>query len=411
MRSLCAALLLLISLPAAAQDLSALFQEGMEAVEQAVVAQDEDRRDALLDEAIATFREMLIADPGLVRVRLELARAFYLKGEDSLARRHFEAVLAGGVPQTVAANIHAFLAEMRARKRWSFNVGFALAPDTNIGAGSEERTILIPVFGQPLPFERDAEELTSSGVGVSVWGGAEYQVPLAERWRLRAGGDAAQREYSGSQFDQLYLSSHLGPRWLIDRNTEGSLLASARQRWIGTVPDSRDLGARLEVGRRLTPQVTAFVNASWHDRHYRTESERDGPVMDASLRGSWVVTPTVRADLSAGYGQARTKRERERNDSRWLGLGVSVVLPAGFTVGGGGDVRWTDFEDEWFPHTPPGEDRADRTWSVRISVHNRGFTVLGFSPAIVAVHEERVTNAQLYDYERTRGELRFVRQF
>ena len=412
MRSLlCAALLLLLPLPAAAQDISALFHEGMKAVEQAVVEQDEDRRDALLDEAIATFREMLVADPGLVRVRLELARAFFFKGEDSLARRHFEAVLAGGVPEPVAANIHAFLAEMRARRRWSINAGFALAPDSNIGAGSEERTIFIPVFGQPLPFERDAEELTSSGIGVSVWGGAEYQVPIGERLRLRAGGDAARREYSGSKFDQLFLGTHLGPRWLIDQNTEGSLLASARQRWIGTVPDNRELGARLEVGRRLTPRVTVFANASWHDRRYRMREHLDGPVMDAALRGSWVVTPTVRANLSVGYVQERPERERERNDSRWLGAGVTVALPLGFTVGGGGEMRWTDFDDEWFPHTPPGENRADRTRSVRLSVHNRAFTLMGFSPAIVAVHEERETNAQLYDYKRTRGELRFVRQF
>ena len=411
MRSLCAALLLLLPLPAAAQDISALFHEGMKAVEQAVVEQDEDRRDALLDEAIATFREMLVADPGLVRVRLELARAFFFKGEDSLARRHFEAVLAGGVPEPVAANIHAFLAEMRARRRWSINAGFALAPDSNIGAGSEERTIFIPVFGQPLPFERDAEELTSSGIGVSVWGGAEYQVPIGERLRLRAGGDAARREYSGSKFDQFFLGTHLGPRWLIDQNTEGSLMASARQRWIGTVPDNRELGARLEVGRRLTPRVTVFANASWHDRRYRMRDHLNGPVMDAALRGSYVVTPTVRANLSVGYAQERPERERERNDSRWLGAGVTVALPLGFTVGGGGEVRWTDFEDEWFPHTPPGENRADRTRSVRLSVHNRAFTLMGFSPAIVAVHEERETNAQLYDYKRTRGELRFVRQF
>ena len=273
------------------------------------------------------------------------------------------------------------------------------------------RTIYIPVFGQPLPFERDAEELTSSGIGVSVWGGAEYQVPIGERLRLRAGGDAARREYEGSQFDQLFLSTHLGPRWLIDQNTEGSLMASARQRWIGTVPDNRELGARLEVGRRLTPRVTVFANASWHDRRYRRREHLDGPVMDAALRGSWVVTPTVRANLSVGYAQERPERERERNDSRWLGAGVTVALPLGFTVGGGGEVRWTDFEDEWFPHTPPGENRADRTRSVRLSVHNRAFTLVGFSPAIVAVHEERETNAQLYDYKRTRGELRFVRQF
>ena len=391
---------------------NALFLYGVASLEASLrPGRPDEEREVLLDEAIAAFHFMLVQRPELVRVRLELARAFFLKGEDALAMRHFEAVLAGGVPDEVAANVNRFLDEIRSRGRWSFNVGFALAPDSNIGAGSEERTIYIPIFGQPLPFERDAEELTSSGVGVSVWGGAEYQVPIGERLRLRAGGDAARREYSGSQFDQLFLSTHLGPRWLIDRNTEGSLMASARQRWIGTVPDNRELGARLEVARRLTPRVTAFANASWHDRRYRMQTWLDGPVWDASLRGSWVVTPTVRAELSAGYAREEPERKRARNASRWLGAGVTVALPLGFSVGGGGEVRWTDFEDAWFPNTPVGEDREDRTQSVRLSVYNRGVTVFGFSPAIVAVHEERDTNAQLYDYKRTRGELRFVRQF
>ncbi len=372
---------------------------------------EEEDREALLDGAIAAFHEMLIDQPGLVRVHLELGRAFFLKREDDLARRHFEWVLAGNPPQPVVVNVGNFLAAIQARRRWSFNIGASIAPDTNIGAGSEERTIYVPVFGQLLPFERNAEELTTSGIGVSVWGGAEYQVPIAERWRLRAGGAAARREYSGSEFDQLYLATHLGPRWFIDTKTEGSLLASARQQWTGTAPDNRALGARLEVGHRLSPRVTAFARVSWHDRRYRTGSFRDGPIMDASLRGSWVVTPTVRATLSAGYARERSERERERNRSRWMGAGVEVILPLGFTVGGGGEVRWTDFEDEWFPHTPPGEDRADRTRSLRLSVHNRAVTLMGFSPELVAVHEERETNAQLYDYQRTHGELRFVRQF
>ena len=393
-------------------DGNALFLYGLASLEASQrPGRADDEREILLNEAIGAFHLMLVEAPGLVRVRLELARAFFLKGEDGLARRHFEAVLAGGVPEAVAANVNRFLDEIRGRGRWSYHVGAALAPDTNIGSGSDVRTIYIPVFGQPLPFQRDAAQLTTSGIGVSLWGGAEYQVPLAERWRLRAGGQAARREYEGSQFDQLYLGTHLGPRWLVDENTEGSLLASARQRWIGTVPDNREFGARLEVGRRITPRVTAFANASWHDRSYRTQSHLDGPVWDASLRGSWVVTPTVRADLSAGYGRERPESLRERSRSRWLGAGVTVILPLGFTVGGGGEVRWTDFEDEWFPHTPPGEDRADRTQSAHLSVHNRAFTLMGFSPELVAVHEERDTNAQLYDYQRTRGELRFVRQF
>ena len=367
----------------------------------------DDVRDRLLDDAIAAFRTMLFNDPGLIRVRLELARAFFLKGEDELAQRHFEAVLAGGVPAPVAANVQEILGEIRVRERWRFNLGFALAPDSNIGASSDERTIYI--FN--LPFRRNQPELTTSGIGVSVWGGAEYQVPIDDSLRLRAGGEAARREYAGSQFDRLFLGTHLGPRWLVDGETEVSLLASARQNWTGTAPDNRELGARFEVGHRVSQSVTAFVQASWHARRYRTGTALNGPVMDASLRGAWTVSPTVRTNLTLGYGRERPQRTRARNDSRWLGAGVSVILPLGFTVGGGGDVRWTDYGPGWAPFVPDGGARADRTHSLRASVHHRAFTVMGFSPELVVVREERATNAQAHDYERTRGELRFVQQF
>ena len=69
----------------------------------------EEDREALLDGAIAAFRSILIHEPGLVRVRLELGLAFFLKEEDDLARDHFERVLAGGPPAPVIANVTAVL--------------------------------------------------------------------------------------------------------------------------------------------------------------------------------------------------------------------------------------------------------------------------------------------------------------
>ena len=368
----------------------------------------EEERGALLDEAIGAFHAMLVQAPGLVRVRLELARAFYLKGEYELARGHFEQVLAGGVPEAVAANVQRFLGEIRGRGQWSFNLGAALAPDSNIGSTSEERTIYI--FN--LPFRRDADELTTSGIGASVWGGAEYRVASSGgRLWLRAGGEFARREYERSEFDQFFLSGHLGPRFLVDGRTELSVLGSARQRWLGTVADHSALGGRLEAGRRLSQRVTVSGQASWHGRRYRTRTHLDGPVWDTALRGAWVVTPTLRAELSGGYGRERPRSMRERNRSRWLGAGVSVLLPLGFTVGGGGEYRRVDYGEGWGYLVPDGGAREDRTWNVRASVHNRAFTLAGFSPQLVAVHEERTSNAQAHDYERTRGELRFVRQF
>ena len=385
-----------------------LFHFGLAAVgasQQAGIG--EARRDALLDEAIASFRAMLVDRPDLVRVRLELARAFFLKGEDSLARRHFERVLAGGVPETVAGNVRMFLLQLRARRRWDMHMGAAIAPDSNIGSGSDERTIYI--YG--LPFQRDAAELTSSGVGLVLWGGGEYHYPLDDRTRLRAGGNLLRREHGGSQFDEASAAVHLGPRILLDGRTEASVLATASQRWAGTVKDFHGLGGRIEASRRLSRSVSASGRLSWEDRHYRTRTSLDGDALDLSLGAGWVVAPTVRLDLSAGYGRERPERERERHERYRVGVGVSVALPRGFTVSGGGEYRWTNYEPGWFPHVEDNGAREDRTWSARASVYNRGFTLYGFSPEVGVVHEVRDTNAQLYDYERTSGELRFVRQF
>ncbi|MCY3641585.1 MAG: hypothetical protein OXH37_11285, partial [Gammaproteobacteria bacterium] len=60
----------------------ARFRAGIEALGTARATGDREARDGKLDEAIANFRAILVDRPELVRVRLELARAFFLKQED-----------------------------------------------------------------------------------------------------------------------------------------------------------------------------------------------------------------------------------------------------------------------------------------------------------------------------------------
>ena len=385
-----------------------LFLKGLAALQYSqqrdVAAAD---REALLDEAIGALRTMLIDQPGLVRVRLELARAFFYKGEDGLSQEHFERVLAGNPPDPVVANVRVFLSRIRARRRWKVHMGFAVAPDTNIGGTSNERIIYI--FG--LPFRRNAESFTTSGVGLSVWGGGEYQHPLGDRVRLRLGMDASRREYSGGKFDRMLVSWHVGPRVFVSRTTEFSVLGDWRHQWNANEPDSFDLGGRVTARHRFSRRLTVNGNASWHDRRYRTRKRLDGPVQNFSLGAGWVLTPTIRLDATAGYGRVRPESVQYRNDSKYLQTGVSVALPKGFTVGAGGGVRWTDYQGNWGFHTPGGVPREDRTYNLRASVHNRALTFFGFSPEVSLIHEVRKTNAQLYDYKKTGGELRVVRQF
>ena len=97
-----------------------LFLTGLAAMGAAQAREDDAERDpALLDEAIEALRDILHDRPELTRVRLELARAFFLKGEDDLSRDQFDRVLAGRPAPAVVANIHRYLGRIRARRRWS----------------------------------------------------------------------------------------------------------------------------------------------------------------------------------------------------------------------------------------------------------------------------------------------------
>ncbi len=395
------------------------FRAGLEAVGQAMRLPEGEEREAKLDAAIAAFHGILVERPALVRVRLELARAFFLAREDGLARQHFEDVLAGDIPKPVAGNVRRFLNAIRARKQWSARFGIGIAPDSNIGASSGARTVkyYLP-SGGCLDFGNGCIDLTlnepakeESGVGLSVWTGGEYQYRVSPQWRLRAGGDLSRREYRGHDFDRMTLSGYAGPRWLIDARTEASLLLDARKHWSGGKGYHEEIGPRFEASRRLTRRVTARGGISRHERRHDRSKTLDGPVTGIHGGLSWTVTPTLRADLSAGLRGERAQRRRYRNESRWASLGASWALGWGFTVSGAATLRWTEYEGGWAPYTLDNAPREDETRTFRLSAYNRALTLWGFSPRVSLVRENRESNAQLHDYERTGGELQFVRLF
>ncbi len=407
--------------PAFGQDAAGeRFRAGMEALNAAHAIADRKARDEKLDEAIAAFRAILVDRPELVRARLELARAFFLKQEDTLARRHFEQVLAGRLPLPVAVNIQRFLRIMRARRRWEAHFGAAVAPDSNLNTASGERTIFLDTpFGR-LPFTRQGDIAPKSGLGVSLWGGGEYQYPLgapgpgsgAGRWLLRSGANASIREYKGGDFDRHFLSARLGPRRLIDARTEASLLATLDRQWTAGAPETDRFGLRLEAEHRLTPRLALFAHASAARRNCRDCDWLDGPVGDVSLGASWAALPILRVGGNAGYDWTRANSEHWRSRGPQAGLGATLALPLGFTVGLRASERRTEYQGRGFAHsTIDRKPRKDRTRTLSLSVHNRAVTLLGFSPRLSLVTERRKTNAQTLDYERNRGELSFVRQF
>ena len=372
-------------------------------------------RTALLDEAVQAFHAILIGRPEPVRVRLELARAFFLKGEDVLARRHFGQVLAGKPSPVVAANIVRFLRIIRGRQRWRAHFGVAIAPDSNLNTASGTRSIWLDTpFGQRLRFTRRGDIAPKSALGVSIWSGGEFQHPLGPSVRIRSGAEAGTRDYKGRDFDRQFLSARLGPRWLLDPKTEASLLATMHRRWVAGTPETDEFGLRLEAERRLTLSVSVEGRAGLRRRNCRDCNHLDGPVGEVSLGVSWAALPTLRLGGNAGWRWSRANEKAWRSTGPKAILGMTLVLPAGFTVGARGAMHWTGYRGggSGGPHfTSDRRLRRDRTRTLSMAVHNRAITILGFSPRLSLINERRQTNAQTLDYKRTRGELSFVRQF
>ncbi len=408
-----AALTILRALPPDDRHTEILFQTGLAAMAAAErEGLPEDAREARLDEAVAALRTILIDRPDLVRVRLELARAFFLKREDSLARRHFERVLAGELPPAVVANVNRFLALMRARRRWSAWFAAAVTPDSNVNGASDTEIVYIDTAFGRLPFRRDPESLARSGVSFSAWGGGEYQHPLGERLRLRAGADTGWQN-SGGDATHTFVTGHLGPRWLAAPDTEFSLLATASRGWRSAgYPDDTALGVRLEADHRLSGRLRLHGAADWRRRDYRDGGGLDGPATDLALSAFWGATPILHTHATLGYTHERPRMKSRRNAGFRGRLGASLALPLGFTVGVSGEMRWADYEGSGRAHmTSDGAGREDRTRILRATILNRGFTLMGFSPQLALINENRTTNAQALDYQRYRLESRLVRQF
>ena len=118
------------------------------------------------------FREILAADPTLVRVRLELARTLFLAGKDEQSDYHFRLAIAQNPPDAVVANVARFREAIHARRAWRFNVTVGIAPDSNINSATAKEQV--DLFG--LPFRLDPDARAKSGIGFVAGGDASVRL-------------------------------------------------------------------------------------------------------------------------------------------------------------------------------------------------------------------------------------------
>jgi hypothetical protein len=172
-------------------------------------------------EGVLALERYVINFPGNLQARLELARGYFVLGEDLRAKEEFSDILKANPPSDVVANIDRYLDAIRARESTyrttsGVFVEFGAGYDTNINGGVSGSNISLPNFGlvtiapAGVRIDRAFSQLTA---------GASVSVPLAPGVAVYGSFSGDYKLYSGDrEFDQGNLGAAGGVSYLSEKN-------------------------------------------------------------------------------------------------------------------------------------------------------------------------------------------------
>jgi len=174
-------------------------------------------------EGVLALERYVINFPDNREARLELARGYFVLGEDARAREEFNGVLKSNPPPAVVANIERFMNALDARQssyRTTTGVYAELGygHDTNVNGGVGNSGIVLPVFGS---VRVDATGVRAAADFLYAAIGGEIIHPIAPGLAVFANGRLDTKNNSGelpSRFDQNNIIVNGGLTYLLDKN-------------------------------------------------------------------------------------------------------------------------------------------------------------------------------------------------
>lgn len=171
-------------------------------------------------EGVLALERYIINFPGNTSARLELARGYYVLGEDARAREEFSAVLKTNPPEAVKFNIQRYLDAIRSRESFYktsgvafFEAGFGY--DSNVNAGVSNANITI----NGVPATVVSEGVKEHSRFEYVAAGGQLSQPVAPGVAVFGGGSySAKFDNQASDFNQRNLNTNAGLTYLKNKN-------------------------------------------------------------------------------------------------------------------------------------------------------------------------------------------------
>jgi len=354
-------------------------------------------------EAIPILERLVSIAPGQERLRLELARAYYLVEDDEKARFHFEQSLGGNLTDETRRAALSYLDGINRRRNWEGSLSFAIVPETNAGrvTGADS----IEFFGLNWSLDQQPER----DIGLHANARLTYFPRLSRDVSGRISVSANGRIYrDNSNLNDVRLGIETGLVRRADGDREMGAGVSLARRWVGNDPFSTEPGLyatfNTRAGNRTRLNFRADVTRLKHDRN----TQRDGTRARIHVGAHHVLSPrlALRGHAFATAVPAQTALQ----SSNEVGLGVGVTRAFE-----GGLVASLDFSvlthERLGVNAGFGVARKDTQGSVTARFLHRDFNYNGFAPRLELGYERRNSTIAIHDYSNFSVSIGVTRQF
>ena len=160
--------------------------------------------------AVFALERVLAVEPNHPQARAEIARAYFLMGENKAARTEFEAVKAARPPADVAATIDRFLNALDARQAGSLRSGvtgyleIGTGHDSNVNTATGASGFAAPGIGT---FTLNPGATSRSDTFYAINGGINGRYALSNQWSLTGGANYSRRFNSQAKRGETFIGA------------------------------------------------------------------------------------------------------------------------------------------------------------------------------------------------------------
>ncbi|WP_439287946.1 surface lipoprotein assembly modifier [Lonepinella sp. BR2904] len=359
-------------------------------------------------ESIDYYQQILVKQPKLNPVRIELAKSLYFNKQYRQAEMEFNQVKTEKLPKQIHQLVDHYLQRIDFSQQWKMDVGLSFLNDRNINNVANNRHI------ENTGFIKNDEMMPKSEQGVATWLNISrnknidgHHFVLFENelfskyyWTNKDYNDVNNRVSLGYQYQDVKQQWYISPFF--------------DNRWYSNKRYNQALGVKLNYQRWINPswQVATYFEHS--DPHYREYQELNGKVDFISLSLLWLQNPTQYFSFGLSANREKTQTAYYGSNTYSARLGWVKYWPTSWASNISFIYSQRKFHDmaRFGQLLPLGKTREDKQYQIKLTLWKNDWSILGLTPKVAFSWKKNDSNLpSLYSYHKNEVNLLFEKSF